>query len=89
MGLYFWIQLYFQLNFDCQDVESGFAGVKGGDEQGGGGELRARSEAAAESLAVLQREVLANKAVVLALQPIKQVRVKKTYNKGTGLKKIV
>ena len=51
------------------------AGVKGGDEQGGGGELRARSEAAAESLAGLQREVLANKAVVLALQPIKQVRV--------------
>ena len=50
-------------------------GVKSEDEQGGGGELRARSEAAAESLAALQREVLANKAVVLALQPIKQVRV--------------
>ena len=50
-------------------------GVKSGDEEGGGGELRARGEAAAECLAALQREVLANKAVVLALQPIKQVRV--------------
>ena len=75
MGLYFsYIQLYFQLNFDCQDVESGLTGVKSEDEQGGGGEARANAEAA-ESLAALQREVLTNRAVVLALQPVKQVRV--------------
>ena len=49
--------------------------VEQGGEKGGMGTKEEVRTKAAESLAALQREVLANKAVVLALQPVKQVRV--------------
>lgn len=49
-------------------------GVKSEGEQGDGGEASARTEAE-EALAALQQEVLTNRAVVLALRTVKQVRV--------------
>ena len=62
--------MIFWLYYICQDVESGMTGVKSEGEQGDG----ARTEAE-EALAALQQEVLTNRAVVLALQTVKQVRV--------------
>ena len=66
--------MIFWLYYICQDVESGMTGVKSEGEQGDGGEASARTEAE-EALAALQQEVLTNRAVVLALRTVKQVRV--------------
>ena len=48
--------------------------VKSEGEQGDDGEASARTEAEG-ALAALQQEVLNNRAVVLALRTVKQVRV--------------